>query len=76
MSFEMFLSLLFPSQASYIEPVLKDQLSAVIIQEELIPENTEYCQTVYWYPNALELLEEARCDIESTESEIRKAKRG
>lgn len=72
----MFLALFFTSKTSYIEPVLPVQVSSVVVQEERIPENTEYCQTVYWYPNALELLEEARCDVESTEREIYKAKRG
>ena len=76
MSLEMLLSLLFTSQSSYLDPFSKYQILPVVVQEERIPENTEYCQTVYWYPNALELLEEARCDVESTEREIKKAKRG
>ena len=56
----------------------KGLLTYSYIQQELtiLPENTEYCQTVYWYPNALELLKEAGCDLEITENEIKKAKRG
>ena len=45
-------------------------------QEIPIPENTEYCQSVYWYPNALELLQKARCDTDSTTRKIHKAKKG
>ncbi|MCH8518499.1 hypothetical protein LAT59_01940 [Candidatus Gracilibacteria bacterium] len=76
MSIELFLALFFPSHTSHLELALQDEVVSTVLQEEVIPENTEYCQTVYWYPNALELLDEAGCDIKSTESEIRKAKRG
>ncbi len=76
MSIEMFLALFFTSQTPNIEPLVKEQSSPVIVQQELLLENTEYCQTVYWYPNAQELMDEAWCDLESTEREIKKAKIG
>ncbi len=76
MSLELLFALFFPSYASYSNSVSQNKSYASVVYEELPPENTEYCQTVYWYPNALELMNDAWCDLESTEREIKKAKRG
>ena len=76
MTLELFLALFFPKHISHQESHFATQSMQVVVEEEYIPENTEYCQTVYWYPNALELMNKAWCDFESTEREIRRAKRG
>ena len=76
MTIEAFLALFFPAYLSHQEDSVEIQPTQVVLEEEYIPENTEYCQTVYWYPNALKLMDEAGCDFETTEREIRRAKRG
>lgn len=73
---DIFLQLLLASYTfSYAEKERTLTQSETAIEFDL-QENTEYCQMVYWYPNARKLLENANCDIESTEREIQKVKRG
>jgi hypothetical protein len=76
MTIELFLALFFPDHSFHQDSFVESQTPQVVIEEAYIPENTEYCQTVYWYPNAQELMDEAGCNFENTEREIRKAKRG
>jgi len=36
--------------------------------------HNNYCQNLYWQPNAVEKLEEARCDIYEIDREIARVK--
>lgn len=73
---DIFLQLLFVSYTfSYAEKERTLTQSETVVESDL-QENTEYCQMVYWYPNARKLLQDANCDIESTERAIQKVKRG